>query len=244
MAAQAAVGQVQHEVGGAALAARDPAARGAGQHRRIAAPVEEDEALFAALQTLTEGAQQDAGQPVLQFLEPRVDALHGRQAGVGHRALAQREQRVARRRARIGRVRPALQRRRRRTEHDRNAAFARAEDGDVARRVAHAVLLLERGVVLLVDDDQPEVGQGGEDGEAGAEHDARRTVERRAPVARARRLGEFAVQAGQPASGKRAATRASSCGVRLISGTSSRTCGRRPARARRGAGRPRSCRCR
>ncbi len=39
MAAQAAIGQVEDEIGGAALAARHPAAGRAGQHRRIAAAI-------------------------------------------------------------------------------------------------------------------------------------------------------------------------------------------------------------
>ena len=60
MTTQAPVGEMQNEIGSAARAMRNPAARGAGQHRRIAAPVEEDEALFAALEPLPDGAQQDA----------------------------------------------------------------------------------------------------------------------------------------------------------------------------------------
>ena len=42
VAAQTAVGQMQHQVGRAALAARHPAALGTGEHRRVAAAVEED----------------------------------------------------------------------------------------------------------------------------------------------------------------------------------------------------------
>ena len=51
--------------------------------------------------------------------------------------------------------------------------------------------------MFFIDDDQAEIGQGRENGQAGAEHDARRTVERGAPVARARGLGQFAVQTGE-----------------------------------------------
>jgi hypothetical protein len=83
-------------------------------------------------------------------------------------------------------------------------AVARAEDGDIARRVAHAVLLLERGIVLLVDDDQAEARQRRENRQPGAEHDARLAGKARPPVALARRFGQFAVQADTPVSGKRA----------------------------------------
>jgi hypothetical protein len=67
VAAQALVGQVQHEVGGAAPAARDPAAGRAGQHRRIAAPVEEDQALLAALEALCSPASSAALRPSCNF---------------------------------------------------------------------------------------------------------------------------------------------------------------------------------
>jgi hypothetical protein len=107
----------------------------------------------------------------------------GRRAFRVDGALVQRQQRIARRAVRGGGVGPALQRWRRRAEHDRDAAFARAKDGDVARRVAHAVLLLERGVVLLVDDDQAEVGQGVKTARR-VPSTMRAAVERRPPVAR------------------------------------------------------------
>src|SRR4029079_12164891 len=59
MAAQAApsIGGVQHHARGAAPAAGGPAARFAREHRRIAAPVDEDQALLAA------------GQPVGDFID-------------------------------------------------------------------------------------------------------------------------------------------------------------------------------
>jgi hypothetical protein len=67
VAAQALVGQMQHEVGGAAPAARDPAAGRAGQHRRVAAPVEEDQALLAALEALCSPASSAADRPSCNF---------------------------------------------------------------------------------------------------------------------------------------------------------------------------------
>jgi hypothetical protein len=56
--------------------------------------------------------------------------------------------------------------------------------------------------VLLVDDDQAKLGQRSEDGQAGAEHDARFAGQGGAPVAAARGLAELAVQTDQPGGGK------------------------------------------
>jgi len=56
MAAQAAVDQMQHQIGGAAMAVRGPAASGTGQHRCVAPAIEEEQALLAARQALLDGA--------------------------------------------------------------------------------------------------------------------------------------------------------------------------------------------
>ena len=67
-----------------------------------------------------------------------------------------------------------LERGRRRAEHDGHAGALRAQDGEVARRIAEAALvLLERRVVFLVDDDDAEIGDRREHRRARAEHDAR-----------------------------------------------------------------------
>ena len=71
-----------------------------------------------------------------------------------------------------GDVRHAFERRRRRGQHDRRADQARAHHRHVARVVADALFLLERGVVLLVDHDQAEVGERQEQRRARADHDA------------------------------------------------------------------------
>ena len=134
------------------MAAGKPAAAVAHQHRRVAAPVDEDEALLAAPEPLGDRFEQPRGEPVAAARaassgdafdagRPRVDAL------------GQLDERVAPAR----RVVIALERRRRRPEDDRHPALARAHDGQVARRVAEAFGLLERGVVLFVDDDQPQL---------------------------------------------------------------------------------------
>jgi hypothetical protein len=131
-----------------------------------------------------------------------VDTLHTRQPSTFDRSLTQPQQTIATAASFGGGVGPAFERRRRRTEDDFDGALAGTEDSQVARRIADAVLLFEGGVVLLVDDDQAELGQRREDGQAGAEHDARFAGQGGAPVAAARGLAELAVQTDQPGGGK------------------------------------------
>ncbi len=57
VAAQPPVGQVQHQIGGAGGATAYPAAGRASQHRGVAAPVEEHQTLFAALQARGDSSQ-------------------------------------------------------------------------------------------------------------------------------------------------------------------------------------------
>jgi hypothetical protein len=146
VAAQAAVHQVHHQVGRAAGAAADPAAGRAGQHRRVAAAVEEHQALLAALER-----SRDRPQRSLRPSSQRCAVSMQRTAGSASAtarvvssaavAAAPAPRTSFRARAWPSRARPA------------RFALARAPDRDVARRIAHAFLLLERGVVLLVDHD-------------------------------------------------------------------------------------------
>ena len=118
--------------------------------------------------------------------------------------------------------------------------------GDVAAVVADDVLLLVRRVVLLVDDDQARAAAAARRrrGACRARGRRRRWPPRASGGGARRRRARCAAS---PSAGRaaRRATRRSSCGVRLISGTSSSTCapaGDRPRPPRRG--RRRSCRCR
>ncbi len=91
---------------------------------------------------------------------------------VGQRRVGKaRRQRDARVAALAG-VDPAFDRRRRRGEHDREAADAGAHHRHVARIVEDAILLLVGGVVLLVDDDQAELPERQEQRRARAGDDA------------------------------------------------------------------------
>src|SRR5207249_10393321 len=65
----------------------------------------------------------------------------------------------------------ALHRWRGRTQHGERAGPLRADDGDVTAVVARALVLLVRGVVLFVDDDEPEPFKRSEHGRAGADDD-------------------------------------------------------------------------
>jgi hypothetical protein len=81
-----------------------------------------------------------------------------------------------------------LDRRRRRHEHDRNVGLPRTHHRHVARMIARAVLLLVGGVVLLVDDNEPEVGIGQKQGGARPDDHADVSPRHGAPRARAQAL--------------------------------------------------------
>src|SRR2546423_8604428 len=99
---------------------------------------------------------------------PQVDRANYRQPGTRNSALRQLEALVA---ARLPVV-PALERWRCGAEDGRAASELRPVYRDVSRGVAQPFLLLERGVVLLVDHDQRQFRQRREHGEPCAEHDA------------------------------------------------------------------------
>jgi hypothetical protein len=125
-------------------------------------------------------------------------SLTVRQHGVLDGPLAQLQLAVA-----AGlRVMPALQRWRGRTQHNRYAQLPGAPHGQVARRIAQAFLLLVRGIVFLVDNDQLQVRQRGQDCQTRAEHDARLALMRRQPVQHALAFGQAAVQGRQHDAGE------------------------------------------
>jgi hypothetical protein len=214
VAAQAPVGQVQHHVGGAVRAAADPAAGRAREHRGVAAPVEEDEALLALLQARLDGPQQVLGEAVLELLAAHVHRAHLGQGG-GNGAAGQFDALVA---AGLGGV-PAFEGRRGGAQHDGHAALAGAPDGEVAGGVAHALVLLVAGVVFFVDDDQAEPRQRREHRQAGAQHDVGAALHGLHEALGAGASASAECRLTTRAAGKRPATRPSSWGVRAISGT-------------------------
>ncbi len=189
MAAQHALRAVHGQTRVAARAFAVPAAVMAEQGGRIAAPVAEHECLLAAFEGLAQRRERGLGQAVVQALAAQVDDLHARRFGASG-TPGQLEAAVAAR----GDVGEALQRRRGRTQHHRHAQRARADDREIARVVAPAVLLLVRAVVFLVDDDQSRMCQWGEYRRARAEHHRRLAARGGEPGLRACAIGQARMQ--------------------------------------------------
>jgi hypothetical protein len=167
VAAQAPIRGVQHESRRAARAARGPAAGLAGEHRRVAAPVDEEKALLAERQAVANGFDRRIRKAVLNRLRAQIDGVNVRKARAWHGAFRQLDLLVA-----AGeRVLPALERRRGGAEDHRAARALGESDRCVACGIAQPLLLLERGVVLFVDDHETEARHGPEHREPRAEHD-------------------------------------------------------------------------
>jgi len=88
---------------------------------------------------------------------------------------------------------PGFQRRRSGTEHNGHLLLLRTYQRDVARMVAHAVLLLIGSVMFLVDNHQFQVFQWRKYREPRADDDARLARLRQLPVLQALALTEVAV---------------------------------------------------
>src|SRR5262249_50739332 len=140
---------MQNHARRAPCAPGSPSARLAGEYRRIAAAVDEDEALLAELPALPDSREQGSGEAGIDALGPHVDHADGRQPRAGRGALGKLEALVSPRAP----VVPGLERRRGGPEDRWTSGEPRPVDRGVARRVAQALLLLERRVVLFVDDD-------------------------------------------------------------------------------------------
>ena len=212
-------------------AAALPAAVGAVQHRRIAAPVQEHQALLAAVDAFLQRREQRrrqrrarrCGRSAARSCRPAAPAAARRRRCAPAATAAGSAPRVARcQLSSDGVAEPST--------HGR-AVEPAAVDGQVARRVARAFLLLVRRVVFLVDDDQAQAAASRRTPRA-----ACRAPGRPGPGGR-RASGAGAAPASAPLCSetmrrpaKRCAKRASSCGVRLISGTSTSAC--RPGRQR------------
>ena len=176
MAAQLRRTPVQRHVRIAMRAGGHPAAGAAEQRRRVAAAVQEHDHLAARRQMPADGLHRGLRQALLHRMPAQVDQRQPR--GVGSpRTLRQHELRVARLRG----VLQALQRRRRRTQNDRHVRALCAPHREIACGVAESLVLLVGGIVLLVDHDEGEPRQGGENGGTGADHDAGAAAVRGAP---------------------------------------------------------------
>src|SRR5579862_5558883 len=178
---------------------RLPAAGGAKQGWRIAATVDEQERLLAALQAVRDGTAEQGGNAVVFICTAARDQPHPRQGRMHGCPLPEPQPRVA----------PApclcvcLERRRGASQDHRDIAQARTIDREIASVVANAVLLLVRGIVLFVDDDEPQLRQLREDGQAGAHDELRIAARRSQPMRAARSDREAAVQQSDANTGQR-----------------------------------------
>ena len=201
MAAQRAVALVKDPPGAAVRAAALPGTRAAVQHRRVAAAVEQHQALLAAgqsrLQRLQQGRREGGATRRLARLQRHVHQAHARQ-GPAADTLGQTEPAVG---ALLGAL-PALQRRGGRPKHDRHVLQPPAVDRQIARRVARALLLLERRVVFFIDHDQTQARHRGKHRQPGAEHQIGVAKVGREPMAQALRRRQSAVQRYQAVRGK------------------------------------------
>ena len=175
-----------------AMRALQPEPAGPAQReRRIAAPVEKQERLVAAFERHLHGfgeRRRDIAARRRSFAA-QIDRLD-RRLTLAAEALGQREAGVAPAPC----VHLGLDRGRRRSQHNGNFRDMRPHHRHVAGVVAHAVLLLVGRVVLLIDDDEAEVGIGQEQRGPGARHDLDLAVGGGRPGARAHARGE----AGMP----------------------------------------------
>lgn len=172
-------------MGIAAGAVRTPAAVVTEEDRGVAAAIEEDEDLVACGQLSFDPGEDVAGDPAVSALTPDVHEFPGRwlcPAG----ALPQAEVAVP---ARFPMMQ-GLERGGRRSEDDGDPLPGRAHDGEISGVVGKAFVLLEGEIMLLVDDDHPELGQGGEDPGAGCQDHARPAGTCLTPRAQPLPLGE------------------------------------------------------
>src|SRR5207245_4258307 len=95
MAVQPAVGRVQHQPPRALRAPGVPAAGFASEYRRIAAPVDEHQALFAPGQATGDRVEERRGESLLERMRAQVHRADCRKPGAGRGALRQLEALVA-----------------------------------------------------------------------------------------------------------------------------------------------------
>ena len=150
----------------------------AKRERRVAAAIEEQHRLLAAAPRLLDAGDRARREPpaARRAFAPEVD-----EGDVGQprraEACGEAEPAVA---SALG-VEAGLDRRRRGSEHDRRLLEPRPHDRHVARVVDDAFLLLVGALVLLIDDDEAEVGERQKQSRARADNHPRLAARRRRP---------------------------------------------------------------
>ena len=154
----------------ALVAVWHPSALAALYHRREAAAVLKQYGLFAVVQGLAHGCHQAGRERTAHHLAAlQVFNVHHLNLGQAYVVITLHKAHQAKL-ARMGVV-PALERRRGRAEQHLCAKLARKHYGHAAGMIARGgVLLLERRLVFLVDDDKAEIGERQEHGRARTEY--------------------------------------------------------------------------
>ena len=192
MALQRLVGAVVGERHAAMRALLHVAAFAAQHARGIAAPVDEENRLLLSLESLVhvvdEQARQGDESALPHELDAHVDDLNVRHLLVVDAAQQQVDPVFAR--ADVG---DGLERRRRRAEQANGVGQLRAIDGDIAPMIARRLVLLVGGLVLFIDDDQPQIVHRCEHRRARANHHPRLARRQRLPAVEPLALAEVAV---------------------------------------------------
>ena len=159
MADELAAEAVVHQPGVAVGAGKPEAAGAAQRQRRVAAAIEEQQCLLLALQRdlhrLGEARRHKA--PARRAFAGEIDRLDGGQVRTAE-PLRQMQPPITP----APRIHLGLDRGRRRRQHHGDFGDVGAHHRHVAGVIVHAVLLLVRGVVLFIDDDEAEVCIGKE----------------------------------------------------------------------------------
>lgn len=128
-----------------------PGTINAVQHGRKTAAIHEHQYLFASIQPRLDRLNRGRGDAVQHPFAAKVDEMDRWQ-----RRLAGPVGKTQFLIAASLHVAEGFQRRCRRTQHDRYLLELRALNRDVSGMIAKAILLFERQVVLLIDDDHPQ----------------------------------------------------------------------------------------
>ena len=195
VADEAFFGAVIGDGDGAVGAFAGVAAGGAGEGAGEAAAVEEEDDLVSGGELLIHGVAEalgeDGGTAFFGFVAHVDDADEGKGLAVG--ALGEGDELVF---LFFGTVEVAFDGGGGGAEDDGGAFDVGADHGEVAAVVFRWVLLFVSGLVFFVDEDEAEIGEGGEDGGAGADDDFGDSLADAVPFVEAFALGEGGVQDG------------------------------------------------